>query len=120
VPFYKDRAWLMNNKGSARTWALVGVLLVVIAAGAWAAWKSFTPEKGTYRTTAVVEELWGKDLLLVKHDPIPALDMNKSMSMAFFVESPEMLSGVKPGDRFQITLKETPGKLLIVKMTRLQ
>ena len=109
-----------NSRGSARTWTLVGLLLVVIAAGAWVAWKSLAPEKGTYRTTAVVEELWGKDLVLVKHDPIPALDMNKSMSMAFYVESPAMLSGVKPGDRFQITLKETPGKLLIIKMARIQ
>ncbi|HLC40300.1 MAG TPA: copper-binding protein [Methylomirabilota bacterium] len=109
-----------HSSGAVRTWASVGISLLVIAAGAWVAWKSFTPEKGTYRTTAVVEELWGKDLVLVKHDPIPALDMDKSMSMAFYVESPEMLSGVKPGDRFQITLKETPGKLLIVKMTRVQ
>ena len=111
---------LVNNKGSAKTWVLAGLLLIVIAGGAWVVWKSFVLEKGTYRTTALVEEIWGKDLVLVKHDPIPALDMNKSMSMAFYVESPEMLSGVKPGDRFQITLKETPGKLLIVKMTRVQ
>jgi len=106
---------MKRSAGSVKRWVFLCLLLVVVIAGAWLGWRSLRPVKGVYRTGAVIQEIWGKDLVLLKHDSIPGL-MDESMSMAFFVESPEMLSGVKPGDRFRITLKETPGKLLIIKM----
>ena len=100
-----------------KRWVGVVVVLLALGGGLWVTVKAITPEKGVYRTNAVIQEIWAKDLVLVKHEPIPGL-MDESMSMAFFVQSPKMLEGVKSGDRFRITLKETPGKLLIVKMER--
>ena len=107
---------MRDARGALKLWVALAILLVALGGVTWVVLKSLQPEKGTYRADVVIKEIWATDLVLVEHGPIPALDMNKAMSMAFFVESPKMLEGAKPGDRYRIILKETPGKLLIVKM----
>ncbi len=53
---------------------------------------------------------------ILQHDPIPEL-MDKRMTHPFLVRSQRLLRGIAPGTRVRFTLKDTPGALLVVRLT---
>lgn len=55
--------------------------------------------------------------ITLKHGPIKNLDMD-SMTMVFRVQSPEMLKGLKAGDRVKFAADRVNGQIMIVKMEK--
>lgn len=60
-------------------------------------------------------------MILVRHEAVPGL-MDEMSSMAFFVESKELLdrADLKPGDRVRFTIRQVPDRLLVVEIQKIQ
>ncbi len=98
------------------------VLLLGFAFGIWGTYRAVYPEKGVHRLTAVFQAWAGDTAILVGHEAIPALSMGSMELMAFDVESKALLdqTGLKPGDRVRLTIRQTPDRLLVVKIDKLR
>ena len=107
----------VRPRGRWKVWLLFLALLAGLAVGIWA-----VMPKSTYRVTGVYKERWGETMILVQHDPVPALDMKAMELMSFFVESKELIDSAKltPGDRVRIVIRQIPDKLLVVKIEKIQ
>ncbi|MBI3029435.1 MAG: copper-binding protein [Candidatus Rokubacteria bacterium] len=101
--------------------ALFVVLLLGFALGIWGTYRAVYPEKGVHRLTAVFQSRVGETGLLVSHEAAPPLAMGSMELMAFDVESTTLLdqAGLKPGDRVRLTIRQTPDRLLVVRIDRL-
>ena len=101
--------------------ALFVVLLLGFALGIWGTYRAVYPEKGVRRLTAVFQARAGDTAILVRHEAIPALSMGSMELMAFDLESKALLdqAGLKPGDRVRLTIRQTPDRLLVVRIDRL-
>ena len=97
------------------------VLLAGFAAGIWGSYRAVFPAKGLYRVTGVVESRAGDTMVLVRHDAVPGL-MEEMPSMAFFVESKELLdqADLRPGDRVRFTIRQVPDRLLVVEIQKVR
>jgi hypothetical protein len=98
------------------------VLLAGFAAGIWGTYRDSFPAKGLYRVTGVFENRVGETMILVKHDVVPGL-MPEMKSMAFFVESKELLdrAALQPGDRVRLTVRPiADDRLLVVEIRKLR
>ena len=63
----------------------------------------------TAEGTGVVKEIDAKTgMVLIKHDPIPSLGWPE-MTMNFRVAAPELLKGVKVGDKIRFETTSGPG-----------
>jgi hypothetical protein len=100
---------------------LFAVLLAGFAAGIWGSYRAVFPAKGLYRVTGVFESRASETMILVKHDAVPGL-MEEMASMAFFVESRELLdrADLKPGDRVRFTIRQAPERLLVVEIQKVR
>ena len=98
------------------------VLLLGFALGIWGTYRAVYPEKGVHRLTAVFQARAGDTAILVGHEAVPALSMGSMELMAFDVESKALLdqTGLKPGDRVRLTIRQTPDRLLVVKIDKLR
>jgi Cu(I)/Ag(I) efflux system protein CusF len=54
----------------------------------------------------------------VSHQPVPALNW-PAMTMRFALESPDLLEGIKPGDRVKIYFKNVGNASIIVEIENL-
>src|SRR3970282_1892154 len=101
--------------------ALFVVLLLGFALGIWGTYRAVYPEKGVHRLTAVFQARAGDTAILVRHEAAPALSMGSMELMAFDLESKALLdqAGLKPGDRVRLTIRQTPDRLLVVRIDRL-
>ena len=101
--------------------ALFVVLLLGFALGIWGTYRAVYPEKGVHRLTAVFQSRAGDTAILVGHEAAPALAMGEMELMAFDLESKTLLdqAGLKPGDRVRLTIRQTPDRLLVVRIDRL-
>ena len=102
--------------------ALFAVLLLGFALGIWGSYRAVYPEKGVHRLTAVFQARAGEATILVGHEAIPALSMGSMELMAFNVESKALLdqAGLRLGDRVRLTIRQTPDRLLVVKLDKVQ
>ena len=102
--------------------ALFAVLLLGFALGIWGSYRAVYPEKGVHRLTAIFQARAGEATILVGHEAIPALSMGSMELMAFDVESKALLdrAALKPGDRVRLTIRQTPDRLLVVKLDKVQ
>lgn len=66
-------------------------------------------------TVTKVDESAGK--ITLKHGPIKNLNMD-SMSMVFRVQDPEMLKGVKVGDKVKFEADRVNGQITVTKMQK--
>ena len=98
------------------------VLLLGFALGIWGTYRAVYPEKGVHRLTAVFQSRAGDTAILVGHEAVPVLSMGSMELMAFDVESKALLDqgGLKPGDRVRLTIRQTPDRLLVVRIDKLQ
>jgi Cu/Ag efflux protein CusF len=55
--------------------------------------------------------------ITLRHEAIKNLDMD-SMTMVFRVQNPEMLKGLKAGDRVKFAADRVNGQITIIKMER--
>ena len=108
--------------GRFRVVALFVVLVLGFALGIWGTYRAVYPEKGVHRLTAVFQSRAGDTAILVGHEAIPALSMGSMELMAFDVESKTLLdqAGLKAGDRVRLTIRQTPDRLLVVKIERVR
>jgi Cu/Ag efflux protein CusF len=53
----------------------------------------------------------------LRHEPIKNLDMD-SMTMVFRVQNPEMLKGLKAGDRVKFAADRVNGQITIIQMEK--
>lgn len=116
----------MRARGGPRRryWHAAALYLVLLAAfgvGLWASYRAVFPAPGLHRVTGVLEARSGETMILVRHDAVPGL-MEAMPSMIFFVESKELLdrAGLAPGDRIRFTLRQTPDKLMVVEIRKIQ
>jgi hypothetical protein len=102
--------------------ALFVVLLLGFALGIWGTYRAVYPEKGVHRLTAVFQSRAGDSAMLVGHEAVPVLSMGSMELMAFDVESKVLLdqAPLKPGDRVRLTIRQTPDRLLVIKIDKLQ
>lgn len=108
---------------------LIGLTVVVVGLGAglWAIlpWREPRSAPGLYpNVSGTVKEFWSKRVVVIVHEPIPGL-MDETMTHPFFVESPERLAGLGPGDRIRFTVRERkddpsgePDGLVIVEIAK--
>jgi hypothetical protein len=101
--------------------ALFVLLLIAFGAGIWGSYRAVFPGKGLYRVTGVFESRAGETMILVRHDAVPGL-MEEMSSMAFFVESRELLdrAALAPGDRVRFTIRQEPDRLLVVEIRKIR
>lgn len=61
------------------------------------------------------------NLILVRHDAVPGLDMGAMELMTVFAE-PALLdaSGIRPGDRIRVTVRPRDGELIAVAIEALR
>lgn len=97
------------------------VLLAAFAAGIWGSYRAVFPAKGLYRVTGIFEGRAGDTMILVRHDAVPGL-MEEMASMAFFVESKELLdrAALRQGDRVRFTIRPVPDRLLVVEIQKIR
>jgi len=110
------------SSGRWKVVALFVVLLLGFALGIWGTYRAVYPEKGVHRLTAVFQSRLGETALVVSHEAVAALSMGSMELMAFDVESKALLDGVaiSAGDRVRLTIRQTPDRLLVVKIDKLQ
>ena len=98
------------------------VLLLGFALGIWGTYRAVYPEKGVHRLTVVFQARAGDTGILVGHEAVPVLSMGSMELMAFDVESKPLLdqAGLEPGDRVRLTIRQTPDRLLVVKIDKLR
>lgn len=101
--------------------ALFVLLLIAFGAGIWGSYRAVFPGKGLYRVTGVFESRAGETMILLRHDAVPGL-MEEMSSMAFFVESRELLdrAALAPGDRVRFTIRQEPDRLLVVEIRKIR
>src|SRR5438876_7238283 len=83
------------------------------------------PRDGDWEGTGVVLALLPppsdlhatRPVIVIQHDAIRGL-MDEAMSMPFIAASSDLFRDLHVGDRIVFTLKDTPGALLVVKITR--
>jgi Cu/Ag efflux protein CusF len=100
------------------------VLLLSLAAPAGA--QPAAPAKPDWSGTGVVLALLPspsdlhatRPVIVIRHDPIPGL-MDESMSMPFIAATPTLFARLRTGDRIAFGLKDTPGALLVISISRL-
>ena len=56
--------------------------------------------------------------ITIKHGPIPKLDMDVGMTMAFAVSDPKILTTVKAGDRIKFDAERVNGQLTVTKLQK--
>lgn len=56
--------------------------------------------------------------ITLRHGPIPKLDMDMGMTMVFRVASPDLLSGVKVGDKIKFDADRTNGQFTVIKIEK--
>src|SRR6516162_9366391 len=56
--------------------------------------------------------------ITIKHGPIPKLDMDVGMTMAFAVSDPKMLTTVKTGDRIKFDAERVNGQITLTKLQK--
>jgi len=101
--------------------ALFVLLLIAFGAGIWGSYRAVFPGKGLYRVTGVFESRAGETMILLRHDAVPGL-MEEMSSMAFFVESRELLdrAALASGDRVRFTIRQEPDRLLVVEIRKIR
>ena len=108
----------------SRPWAvpvLFVLLLAGFAAGIWGSYREVYPGSGLFRVTGVFEGRGGDTLILVTHDAAPGV-MDEMSRMAFYAETKEMLdgAGLRRGDRIRLTVRQLPGRYLVVEIRKIQ
>ncbi len=56
--------------------------------------------------------------ITIKHGPIPKLDMDEGMTMAFVAPDPNMLKSVKAGDKVNFDAERVRGQLTLTKIEK--
>ena len=56
--------------------------------------------------------------ITIKHGPIKKLDMNQGMTMVFHAQNPDLLKGVKAGDKIKFDADSVNGQLIVTKIEK--
>jgi len=54
----------------------------------------------------------------IKHGPIKKLDMDQGMTMVFHAQNPDLLKGVKAGDKVKFDAESVNGQLTVTKIEK--
>jgi Cu/Ag efflux protein CusF len=54
----------------------------------------------------------------IKHGPIKKLDMDQGMTMVFHAQDPDLLKGVKAGDKIKFDADSVNGQLTVTKIEK--
>jgi len=54
----------------------------------------------------------------IKHGPIKKLDMDQGMTMVFHAQDPDLLKGVKAGDKIKFDAESVNGQLTVTKIEK--
>lgn len=74
-------------------------------------------ETKTYDSTAIVTKIdVAANMVTLDHDDIPGY--MKAMSMTEKVKSPEILNGIRVGDRVEFEIERTGSEIIITKLTK--
>jgi Cu/Ag efflux protein CusF len=100
------------------------IVVAVVLVAATTVWAGAQPP-AEYRGTGVVIALMPapsslhatRPIVVLQHQPIPGL-MDEEMSMPFIADSADLLRDVRPGDRVAFVLRDVPGALVVVSLTR--
>jgi Cu(I)/Ag(I) efflux system periplasmic protein CusF len=56
--------------------------------------------------------------ITIKHGPIKKLDMDQGMTMVFHAQDPDLLKGVKAGDKIKFDAESVNGQLTVTKIEK--
>jgi Cu(I)/Ag(I) efflux system protein CusF len=56
--------------------------------------------------------------ITIKHGPIKKLDMDQGMTMVFHAQDPDLLKGVKAGDKIKFDADSVNGQLTVTKIEK--
>jgi Cu(I)/Ag(I) efflux system protein CusF len=56
--------------------------------------------------------------ITIKHGPIIKLDMDQGMTMVFHAQQPDLLKGVKAGDKIKFDAQSVNGQLTVTKVQK--
>jgi Cu(I)/Ag(I) efflux system membrane fusion protein len=78
--------------------------------------KSEPAPAGLHEADATIKEI-GKDNITLAHGPFPTLSM-PSMTMAYPLAKPELVKGLKVGDKVRVGVRETDDGLIVEQLTK--
>jgi Cu/Ag efflux protein CusF len=111
---------------SPRTALVAGLLAPLLHAGPVASQGAPAPTRDWRGTGTVIAVLPApsslhptRPVIIIHHEPIPGL-MEETMDMPFIAAFPDLVEGLRAGDRIAFVLKDTPGALLVVSIERLR
>ncbi len=85
-------------------------------AGAKSGAMSGTAPAALHEADATIKEI-GKDEITLAHGPFPTLSM-PSMTMAYPLAKPELVKGLKVGDKVRVGVRETDDGLIVEQLTK--
>jgi len=56
--------------------------------------------------------------ITIKHGPIKKLEMDQGMTMVFHAQDPDLLKGVKAGDKIKFDADSVNGQLTVTKIEK--
>jgi Cu(I)/Ag(I) efflux system periplasmic protein CusF len=93
-------------------------LAVPLSVLALAAWSQLAIAQSTLIDGQVTKVDASASNITIKHGPIKKLDMDQGMTMVFHAQDPDLLKGVKAGDKIKFDADSVNGQLTVTKIEK--
>ena len=90
----------------------------LISALALCAWSQVGAAQSTLIDGQVTKVDPSAGNITIKHGPIKKLDMDQGMTMVFHAQDPDLLKGVKAGDKIKFDADSVNGQLTVTKIEK--
>jgi Cu(I)/Ag(I) efflux system protein CusF len=91
---------------------------VAVSALALFAWSQLALAQSTLIDGQVTKVDAAAGNITIKHGPIKKLEMDQGMTMVFHAQDPDMLKGVKAGDKVKFDADSVNGQLTLTKIQK--
>jgi Cu(I)/Ag(I) efflux system periplasmic protein CusF len=91
---------------------------VALSAFALFAWSQLALAQSTLIDGQVTKVDPSAGNITIKHGPIKKLEMDQGMTMVFHAQEPDMLKGVKAGDKVKFDADSVNGQLTLTKIQK--
>jgi Cu(I)/Ag(I) efflux system protein CusF len=82
------------------------------------AWSQLAVAQSTLIDGQVIKIDASAGNITIKHGPIKKLDMDQGMTMVFHAQDPNLLKGVKAGDKIKFDAESVSGQLTVTKIEK--
>ena len=93
-------------------------LTIALLALTLGVWSCTTSAQSTLIDGQVVKVDASAANITIKHGPIKKLDMDQGMTMVFHAQDPDLLKGVKAGDKIKFDADSVNGQYTVTKIEK--